>query len=470
MQGLTTGFATGDPSAIQARRSPYPLPFDAALVFQSASGVAAMAYTSVSGALVPRTTPWTIAFRVKPGAAFGSFATLVAKWSVVAGESAWAITRWGDGLAFFFDNGTSVASPRAYTDDAIFSGTAEREIAVSWDGTQAAWLDRVKIHWRAVGGTWAAATMLYTVQPPATLRDVATSVFFAVPGVLEAQAPSMELRDARIWGAVVIPSGTADMTTTGLTSRWRWRSLTPGRMSSPDEISGALMTLASTGGGAKLRPSRIADGWFPSATLNGKVLAIGNSKSADAVDRPSTWRYEAANQLAAGYGRSVDFVGRYTDTFALPAFSANAQHSALSGDLLSGGILTRCTADVITYTPDVVVIEGGTNDAFAAASATTIRDRMGSCIDAVLAASATARVVVCTDPPLKTTANAAERAVLATFNGLLPALVASKGGRVSLCDLYTVAHDADFVDNLHLNAVGCQRLGEELAVAIARVL
>lgn len=461
---------------VQSGRTPYPLPFDAALVFWSASGVAAYDYASISGAMVPSTTPWTFAARLKPDATFGhndpSNGFIVSKWNYGTGASSWAIGRFGNGLIMYLGDGTTNTHIGvAYTLDTVFDGI-EREIVVVWDGTDAAWANRIKMFTRTIAGSWTAHTLTFTVQPPTTLAAAAASepVTFAIRPGEALQAPSSQLRDVRLFGAAVIPSGSSDLPLTNATARWRFRSLTADRMGTRDEIGGALMTLANTSGAPKLRPKRIADGWFPSATLSGKVLAIGNSKSADSADRPSSWRYECANQLAAGYGRSVDFVGRYTDTFALPSFSANAQHSALSGDLLSGGILTRCTDDVVTYAPDVVVIEGGTNDAFAAASATTIRDRMAACIDAVLAASATARVVVCTDPPLKTTANATERAVLATYNGLLPALVASKGGRVSLCDLYTVAHDADFVDNLHLDFVGCQRLGEELAVAIARVL
>ena len=454
-------------------RAALPVDFDASMVFQSYAGNPNYAYTSFSGALVPSATPWTIAMRMLPsqvgGYGFTGNGFLIAKWNYGTGASSWALGRYGNGLVLYLGDGTTNTHIGiVYTLDTIFD-TVEREIALVWDGTEAAWANRVKIFTRTVGGTWINHTLTFTVQPPTTLPVPSEQVTIAVRRGETYQAPSFTLRDVRIWGAAVIPSGTSDMTLTGLTSRWRFRSLTTDRMSSPDEVGGALMTLTNVIGGRR-RPTRIANAWNPGTPSGPKVLVIGDSKSADSFDRPSSWRYECANQIAAAFGVSIDYVGRYTDTFADPAFASNAQHSALSGDLLSGGILTRCTDDVATYTPDVVVIEGATNDAFAGASATTIRDRMSACIDAVLAASATARVVVCSDPTIRTTANPTEGAVLAAYNALLPALVASKPARVSFCDLYPLNHDADFVDNLHLNAIGCQRLGEELAIAIAAAL
>ena len=475
MQGLVCGFVGGDPSALTARRAVtgalVASPFDASLVFQSQVSVPENAYASMPGALVPSATPWTIAMRVLPsvvgGYGFPANTFLIAKWNHGTGASSWAVGRFGDGLIMYLGNGTTNSHIGiAYTLDTIFDA-AEREIAIVWDGTQGTPSNRIKMFTRLTGGTWIAHTLTFTVNPPATLPVPSEPVTIAIRPGEAVQSPSFRLQDVRIWGAAVTPSGTTDMTLTGLTSRWRFRTLETGRMSTADEVAGAVMTLTNMAGGLR-RPTRIANGWAPGTPSGRKVLVVGDSKSADSVDRPSSWRYEAANQLAAAYGMSIDYVGRFTDTFAAPVFAANAQHSAESGALLGGALLTWCTADVATYTPDIVVIEGGTNDAFGGASATTIRDRMGACVDAALAASATAKVIVCSDPAIKTTANPTERAVLATYNGLLPALVASKGSRVSFCDLYPLTHDADMVDNLHLNAIGCQRLGEELAVAIAQ--
>lgn len=433
-----------------------------------------MDYATFSGDLVPRTTPWAIAFRAKPdarvGHGFNSYATIVAKWNMASGVSAWGLTRWGNGLALFLGDGsTNGLASRVYTDDAVFSGTAEREICVAWDGGQTAF-NRIKFYWRAVGGTWAAATMLFTVSPPSTLPVSSEVVTIGTPGLLAAQAPSMELRDFRIFSSFVAPSGTSDIPLTTATARWRFRRMSADRMAALDEVAGASMTLTNTSGGS-LRPARIVDAWTPTTPYGGKALWFGDSKFADDTNWPSSCRRECANQLAAGYAKNVDFVGQFTDTFAAVDFASNAQHSAFGGSLLSIGILSRCLADVTTYTPDVVVLEGGTNDAIVdSAPAATIRDRMGACIDAVLAASATVRVIVVTDPRISSTTYPAQSAVLVAYNALLPALVASKGGRVRLVDLYQLVSDAGMFDSLHPNSVAHLRIGEELAVAIAGVL
>lgn len=422
-------------------------------------------FASIPGALVPDAGPWTIAFFFTPTSRHSAGGILAAKWNN-GGTRGFVVERFGDGVIVYFAAGSN----SAYTLDTLFAPGVEREIAIGFNGAGATSADRIKVSSRLTGGTWTTHTLTFAGTIPTSITVSGAPVTFAraFGSAASAVSANFRMRDLRIFSAAIVPAGTSDLSLTSLSSRYRFRSLVGA--TTPDEITGAPMTLTHTLGGP-LRPAREVVGWQAGTyPLGPRILTIGDSKTSGSSAARGAWRHEACNQLAAVWGRRPTFVGRFADADARAEFVYNSRHSGLGGTLLSGTILTRCTDDVIAYAPDVVVLEGGTNDALAGASATTIRDRMGVCIDAVLAASPACRVIVMSDPTVSAITLPTEYAVLATYNGLLGALVASKGPRVSFVDVYPLTCEDYLWDSAHMLEPGYARVGEEIAAAIANLL
>ena len=439
---------------------------EGALEFQSRPAPSTTGdFASIPGSLVPDAGPWTVAFYYTPTTRFSAGGILAAKWDTT-GTRGFVAERYGDGLIVWFSAGSNFA----YTLDTLFTAGVEREIAIAFNGAGATSADRIKISSRITGGTWTTHTLTFSGTIPTSIAVSGAPVTFARASGSAASAASanFRMRDLRILSTAVTPSGTSDLALASLSSRYRFRSLVGA--TTPDEITGASMTLTHTLGGL-LRPARSVAAWQAGTyPLGPTLLSIGDSKTSGSSAARGAWRHEACNQLASVWGRRPTFVGRFADADARAEFAYNSRHSGQGGALLSGTILTRCTDDVVAYSPDVVVLEGGTNDALAGASSTTIRDRMGACIDAVLAASPTCRVIVMSDPTVSAITLPTEYAVLATYNGLLGALVASKGARVSFVDVFPLTHEDYLWDAAHMLEPGYARIGEAIAAEIARVV
>ena len=460
MQGLVCGFANGDPSAIQSRRvgGPFALS-EGRLSFFSAAGSTGDTASVPSTAAMEQTTTWSIAFKIKTDRIQAN-AAFVAQWHYGTGKSRFLINdnngAIGGVSVYIGDGATNDLSRVAKTPTGTVPNGTETEVCVVYDGTQSTDATRLKMYARAIGGTWALVSWLSIGTIPATMPAPAEPLTL---GVMPGFAPRFDglLWDLRMWSAPVTPSGTADISLTSCVARWRFRS--GAGFASTDEIGANTLTLTSTFGGVH-RPGWVVDGW-QAVTGSSKVLCFGDSKTAG-VPYVGAWREECANRLAARWRKSVDFVGRNVDAAGLAAFAGNAQHSSVGGATL-GGLTTWAATDVPLYTPDLVILEGGTNDITGGSTAAVTRDAMGTLIDAVLAGSSTCKVLLMTDPII----NNAFTATQATYNGLLPALVAAKGARVSLVDAFAVTRTDMLADALHPSERGYRRIAEVIADAVA---
>lgn len=108
-----------------------------------------------------------------------------------------------------------------------------------------------------------------------------------------------------------------------------------------------------------------------------------------------------------------------------------------------------------TYQPDVVLLHAGVNDARAGATEQTMATRMTTLLGRILADSPTVRVIVGDlMPPWYGTQQDIASVAAQRFDGLLPAVVAAAGPRVSLARMSAAVTTSQLGDGLHPTDTG----------------
>jgi lysophospholipase L1-like esterase len=389
---------------------------------------------------------------------------LITQWDWGTGESRFIVNLTGStNIRVFCGDGSTNGLRYGTTPTASLPVATDTEVLVSYDGTGSANADRLKIFTRPVGGAWVAHTLTFSGTIPATIPattrplEIGHHTGFTNPFV------NAEFWDVRWFKCPVTPIGSTALPLAGCVARWRFTE--HDGTTSTGEIGGLFATLTSSGG-AGAGPVRVVDGWQATTpTENASILlAIGDSKTDDVGGDGSAFRGEMINALAAR-GIEVACVGRYVDSGAPTAFEPWARHSGLGGIDLAA-MAGYAAVDVALFDPDVVVLEGGTNDIVSGGfTAAQTRDRMGLLIDAVLLAKPGVPIVVMTDPII----NNGFTATQAAYNALLPALVALYPTAV-LTDPASLMRLEHLSDTLHPNLKGYRLVGAAVAAAVASVL
>lgn len=446
----------------QSRRAVGPFALSEGRLSFASSAPSDGDYASIpSNAAIQQASTWAIAFKARVNRVALN-APIISQWNWTTGKSRFLINSdgAGSGISVYIGNGSNNAlGSVGRTSTGVLVSGVDTEMCMVFDGTQGTDAGKLKLYSRAVGGTWALNTWNSIGSIPATCAAPNEPLTLGVmPGFGYYDGL---LWDVRMYSSAVVPSGTADISLSTCNARFRFKE--GAGFTSASEVGGLTATLASSYGGVH-RPGWIVDGWRASVGAK-KILAMGDSKTAG-NPYVGAWREECVNRLAARWGKSVDMVGRNTDAAGLAAFASNAQHSAAGGATI-GGLATWAVTDVPLYAPDLIVLEGGTNDIVTLGlTASQTRDEMGLLIDACLAGSATAKVVVLTDFIISNAFTATQ----ATYNALLPALVAGKGARVSLVDTFAVTRIDMLNDSLHPNENAYRRIAEVIADAIGPTL
>lgn len=136
-------------------------------------------------------------------------------------------------------------------------------------------------------------------------------------------------------------------------------------------------------------------------------------------------------------------------------------------------MLARFATDVVAYSPDVVVIGGGTNDAGVAVSLATFAANMRAMVAATRAANA--RPVLCLAVPAKDAGT--WRSNVELFNQWLARYARSEGiplidFHTPLVDPATGAYLSAYVkaDLIHPNAAGAKLMGDTAAAILSKVI
>jgi len=184
-----------------------------------------------------------------------------------------------------------------------------------------------------------------------------------------------------------------------------------------------------------------------SAESNGgvRVMPLGDSIT-DGYNVPGGYRINLWQQLAAGR-YTVDFVG---SGFNGPAALGDHDHEGHSGwriDQLDANIVTWLRAT----TPRTVLLHIGTNDVNQNHDVANAPARLSALIDKIRATAPDVELFVATiTPESDPTLQARVRA----YNAAIPGIVAQKGPRVHLVDMFTALSTADLADGVHPNATG----------------
>lgn len=208
----------------------------------------------------------------------------------------------------------------------------------------------------------------------------------------------------------------------------------------------AARRLAAAAGAMVIAVTLFVSG-VANAQSNGgvRVMPLGDSIT-DGFNVPGGYRVELWQSLVGG-GYTVDFVGSQSNG---PASLGDRDHEGHSGWTIS-----QIDANVESWLgqtiPRTVLLHIGTNDMFQDPGGAPAR--LSTLIDRIVATVPEADVFVATIIPFPAAAAAVQ-----TYNAAIPGIVASKGPRVHLVDMFSALTASDLADGVHPNAGGYAKM------------
>jgi lysophospholipase L1-like esterase len=184
-----------------------------------------------------------------------------------------------------------------------------------------------------------------------------------------------------------------------------------------------------------------------------RVMALGDSVT-DGLTLPDGTPGAYRNdlwQLLKSDGYSVDFVGSRMS--GLPTLG-DSDHEGHPGWTIAQ-INEHAGAWMRTYQPDVVLLHLGTDDIEGTSTPEAASTALSTLVDTLTANAPAAQIFVSTLIP--SPSDVLNQQFVA-FNKLVPGIVARKGTRVHLVDMYSALSPADFVDPLHPTGGGYARM------------
>ncbi len=194
-----------------------------------------------------------------------------------------------------------------------------------------------------------------------------------------------------------------------------------------------------------------------------KIMPLGDSITFGTPD-PSYGGYRRLLQiLLLKDGYRVDFVGSQKSRQAPAAIQDNEGHSGWTIRQLKNGIDSNGWLEI--YQPDIILLHIGTND-IGLGYASSLSDQLSGLLDDILRRLPKVRVIVAQIIPFRQGPEVGHQ----SYNVAIPAIVASKGPRVSRVDMRNILSKSDFADDLHPNADGYNKMAQSWEPAIRAVL
>lgn len=188
-------------------------------------------------------------------------------------------------------------------------------------------------------------------------------------------------------------------------------------------------------------------------SISPRVLCVGDSIT-EGTDSDGGYRSKLYDRVAG-----LTFVGPYTTSNRVGLDLAHAGQSGERADEIEA--TSEADTWMATYTPDIVLVQVGTNDLIQGASSTTTRDR----IDALALSLATARPaskIVILGVPFGTYSGSASIAVV---NAALPAIARAHrvaGRDVVYYDAANLLSAGDMAESTHPSLSGYGKLADEV--------
>lgn len=192
-------------------------------------------------------------------------------------------------------------------------------------------------------------------------------------------------------------------------------------------------------------------GWIVS--ISPRVLCVGDSIT-EGTDSDGGYRSKLYDRVAG-----LIFVGPYTtnNRVGLPL-----AHAGLSGERADEIEVTAGTNTwMVTYTPDLVLLQAGTNDLIQGADASTTASRLDSLAGALADARPAAKIVLLSVPFGTYSGSAA----IATINAALPAVARAHRGAgrdVVYYDAASLLVGGDMAESTHPTLSGYGKIADEL--------
>jgi lysophospholipase L1-like esterase len=164
-----------------------------------------------------------------------------------------------------------------------------------------------------------------------------------------------------------------------------------------------------------------------------------------------------------GDGYHIHFVGSMQSGTGISPDPDNKGHYGWTISQLQNGIDTAGWLEI--YQPDLILLHIGTND-LEKPDSEYAPGKLSAMLDDILGRLPHVHIIVAQINPFRPGPDPAGRA----YNSAMPALVAAKGGRVSLVDMQTILVPADYADRFHPNASGYDKMARAWEPAVRAAL
>jgi lysophospholipase L1-like esterase len=200
----------------------------------------------------------------------------------------------------------------------------------------------------------------------------------------------------------------------------------------------------------------------PAAKPRLKIMPLGDSITFGWPDPAYGGYRHLLGSLLANDGYSVDFVGSQQSGKGAIPDPDNEGHPRWTISQIQDGIDTNGWLE--TYQPDLILLHIGTNDIMQGQAAAAPA-RLSALLDDILKRLPQAHIIVAQIIPDR---QGISRAIVA-YDAAIPAIVASKGARVSLVDMQHLLTPGDYGDIIHPNDGGYDKLARAWEAAIRLV-
>lgn len=211
------------------------------------------------------------------------------------------------------------------------------------------------------------------------------------------------------------------------------------------------------------RPNDVAYVDGSSRKLSVKIMPLGDSITFGSPDRRYGGYRHLLGTLLINDGLIIDFVGSQQSGNSIIPSPDNEGHPGWTITRIKSGIDSKGWLE--TYKPDIILLHIGSND-IRHGDAASAPGNLSVLLDDILARLPQAHVIVAQIIPFRRGPNQGHL----SYNAAIPGIVASKGPRVSMVDMQTILSPSDYVDGLHPNAGGYNKMAGAWERAIRAIL
>lgn len=194
-----------------------------------------------------------------------------------------------------------------------------------------------------------------------------------------------------------------------------------------------------------------------------KIMPLGDSITFGSPDSAYGGYRHALGALLAKDGYAISFVGSQRSGISAIPSPDNEGHPGWTIAQIKSGIDANRWLE--NYRPDIILLHIGTNDIRQGGAAAAQTD-LSALLDDIRARLPEAWIIVAQIIPFRRGPDPAHR----SYNAAMPAIVGSKGPRVSIVDMEGILATDDYADGIHPNSGGYDKIARAWESAIRAAL